>query len=372
GAILFARESTTAPLIVTKSRPALLFSTYLHHHGEDPVPAGAVVDSRFLFRNEGTSPVEIQQIERSCGCLSPRLSHRELQPGEQGELLVPLSTVNQAPGPGEFTLTVHYTDPQPRQTTLTIKAVFPKEMVVVRPRALYLSQKSDREIPFDISVTDFRPQNLSVDRVESSSSFVRAQLQAAEPPGIVQTGFSDTPEPPSEEPFDSESSVVSASGTTLDNLPQNAGHRFHVAGTVAANIPPGRHDVVVAVTTTDPEFRVLTVPMILNGPERPDDAQVLCQPPLLRLFVRRSAALKPETEAAVDVPAHWNISGADAWPEALSVRYEEQPPVEGRRRVQVRVRMDQRPDAKISDGVVQLVANDGRDLVTLKLNLLWE
>ena len=192
GAGLFAvSPSELAPLTVTKSRPSLLFATYMYHHGEEPVELAAVLESEFPFVNKGDVPVTIGDVTTSCGCMRPQLSQKQVAPGEMGWLTVPIQTVNQSPGSHEYTLTVNYTDTSPRQTTLTIKAVFPEKMVVVQPQALYLSQRTSKPLPFKIAISDFRESPLQVTSVESTAPFVSAQVIAGTSSQIVQMSYEE-------------------------------------------------------------------------------------------------------------------------------------------------------------------------------------
>lgn len=344
------RSDPLPPLNINKSRPSLLFATYMYHHGTDPVELSSTLESRFVFRNEGTEPVVIGEIERSCGCMSPRLTQREVAPGERGEILVPIATVNQTPGFHEYTLTVHYNDPQPRRTTLTIKATFPEQMVVVQPRALYLSQKTDRTIPFQVSVSDFREQRLKVTGIQSSTPYVKVNLQAeTKNATIQQTAFAD----------------------------HDAGSVFRINGEVQPSIPSGRHDVLLVAQTDDPDYAMLTVPMLLNGPARPSDQQVTVSPPQLRIPITGMQVIDRTFEVLLNLPADWKISQATAWPEQLDVEFDNalsnnsEPQPEGRQDVPVRVRLSALPEFPVKDGVIHLSANDNRDLVTIKVNFHW-
>src|SRR5262245_40212989 len=61
--------------------------------------SGPVLRRSFRFVNRGTGPVEITGARASCGCMTPRLSQRVLQPGDEGTMILEVNTASQAPGP---------------------------------------------------------------------------------------------------------------------------------------------------------------------------------------------------------------------------------------------------------------------------------
>ena len=337
---------TGPPLTTTKSRPSLVFATYLYHHGEDPVSLDSTLESEFRFRNDGTETVTIGEIERSCGCLSPRPLQKQLAPGEIGSLIVPIQTISQSPGPHEYTLTVHYTDTQPQQVTLTIKATFPKKMIVVQPKSLAVSQHTDRPIPFDVSISDFRDRSLTVTGVESTAWFVSADVSHESTAEIVQAAW--TPEEDSD------------------------WTRTNISGQVAGSIPPGRHHALVAVTTDDPDFPVVTVPMLISGPLHPEGKAPIASPSQVRLVASGHPTAKRTAVVQVVMPSSWHVSHAAAWPTGLSVEFDEGTAVsDSEKSVALKIDLAELPPAKVTDGVVQLFANDGKDLVTVKVSFYW-
>lgn len=345
GSVIFGlRPQPQPPLVVTKSRPSLIFATYLYHHGEEPVAAEATLQSEFRFRNDGAAAVTIDRVDRSCGCMTPQWT-KQVAPGEIGSLMVPIQTLNQSPGEHEYTLTVHYRDPQPRQTTLTIKATFPEKMVVVQPSALYMSQSTSQPIPLKISISDFRDSTLNVLGVESTAWFVSAAASREPASGIVQTAWS-----PDED-------VATAT--------------IRVRGEVAGDIPAGRHDVLIAATTDDPEFPVIVVPIQINGPSYPEGQAPVVSPSQISFVVAPDESVRRNATVKVIMPQGWNVSHATTWPEQLTAEFDEGANVSDfEKMVNVNIRLTEQPAANVADGIVQLVANEGKDLVTIKVRFV--
>ncbi|MEZ6127556.1 MAG: DUF1573 domain-containing protein [Planctomycetaceae bacterium] len=342
---LNAPSSDAPALTVTRQRPALLFLPYMSHHGEEPVEPSATVTSEFRFRNDGEFPVTIQRIERSCGCMNSQLSKKLLAPGDMGSLIVPLQTVSQSPGYHEYTLTVHYTDPKPQQATLTIKATFPKKMVVVQPKELFLSQASDRMLPFRVAVTDYRDEPLRVKDVISTASFVHTDIHRKSVAEIVQASHSDEAAP---------------------------GFTTEIRGEVEGGIPPGRHHVLIAAETDDSEFPVITVPMRVNGPAYAPGHAATLNSSAVQLLASDHSSARRRATVLMTAPEHWTISHASAWPEELAVRYEAAgQPTGGEQITRITIELTELPKSRTRDGLVQLVANDGKDLVTVRVSLVW-
>lgn len=333
------------PLTVTADRPALLFATYLYHHGDEPVPLEPTLESEFRFLNESDRPVEITSVERSCGCMSPRVTPRIVEPGGIGTLRVPLATVNQSPGPHEYTLNVHYNDGKDRQTTLSIKAVFPEKMVTVTPPALYLSQKSDSSFPLPpLKVSDYRDDPLMVVDLFSTAPFIDVNITRKSSGGIQKVSHQET----------------AGVATTL------------LEGEVAGGIPPGRHHALITASTNDDQFPVVVVPMVVRGPEYPVGRKPIVNPEQFRLHASLHPSAIRTARLEVMVPADWKISVAHAWPESLIVSYREGAKISDTEKlIYVDIELQGLPPANVKDGVVQLIANDGRNLITAKANFVW-
>lgn len=343
--VVFSMSPTQLPpLSITKSRPALLFATYMYHHGDEAVELEPVLESEFRFRNEGTQPVQITSIERSCGCMSPRYP-KEVAPGETASLYVPIQTINQTPGAHEYSLTVHYNDPVPRETTLTIKAIFPEKMVVVQPKAMYLSQKSEKSFPLPaVSISDYRDEPMKVSEVVSSATFITAEINRPAASGIVQTSFSS----------------------------EKLGSTTQITGEVSGNIPPGRHHALIAAATDDPEFPFVVVPMIINGPAYANGEAPISSPSQLRFVASDHPSAQRTARVQLIVPASWEISHATSWPEQLAVEYSETNGSHAAEKMLlVDVSLTQLPAHKINDGIVQIYANGGKNLITTKVNFVW-
>ena len=151
-------------LAETPSGPTLSFEQYLIDYGQ--VVPTEEVRTHFGFMNMADRPIQIDRLEPSCGCLQPRLDEkcRELDPGERGEFLIRIQTANQAVGPKEYTVIVHYRDPEPRQTTVRFRVTLPDNQVALKPEVI-----DRRPNKFEIVKLEVEPAHLAT--VEPSGEF---------------------------------------------------------------------------------------------------------------------------------------------------------------------------------------------------------
>ena len=91
-----------------------------------------VLEAHFHFTNVGAGPVEIRNVESSCGCTTTALEKRTYKPAESGEIVAKY-TVGTHTGRQEKTLLVQ-TDDGRAPTTLTLVVHVP-EILRVTPTA---------------------------------------------------------------------------------------------------------------------------------------------------------------------------------------------------------------------------------------------
>lgn len=338
--------SELAPLTDQSDRPALLFSTYLRHHGMQPVPFGRSLMTDFVFVNTGSSPVKIENVERSCSCMAPRLSSQEIPPGEQGFLQVPISTLNERPGMHEYQLNVSYSDPKPRKVTLRIKAVMPEQSVVLTPRAIMMSQRTPKPFPLTpIVVNDYRETPLQINSVFSTAPFVQ-----------VTTAGND--------------STIQQVAHQVDG--EAAGFQLTIGGEVEGSIPPGRHHGLIIAETNDQKHPALTVPIVLDGPKYEPGQEPFVSPAQVRFYAMAERLNAQASVIDLQVPLDWTIDAADCWPEQVELQYSEPEPLgKHHQLVQVKVNITELPPRNVQNGIIQVSFNGGKNLVTTKVNFIW-
>jgi hypothetical protein len=216
------------PVAAAPARPSLAFDQYLVDLGA--VGPSEEVFAHFDFTNRGPAPVANIQLVPSCGCLQPRLNRESYEPGEAGHFMVRVQTANESPGPKEYTVAVKYADPDPREANVVFRVVLPENQIFVAPRALVLFQEGASSLPpQEIEITDRRGGHLNITRVDCTRNVAQVEM----------------------------------AGSDVD---ENGNWHGRLKVTLPAKLPPGRMDAMIRIFTDDPDYRMLRVPLILQGP----------------------------------------------------------------------------------------------------------
>ncbi len=237
------RPAASSPLPPAEARPPLAFDQYSVNLRR--VPLQPVLEGIFRFENRGTRPVTITKLDPSCGCLKPRLTEDKThyEPGEVGHFVVQVATANEEPGPHEYTIRVLYEDEQPHESAVRFKLTLPVRKVTVEPSELGFFQLNGQPASRTVYVTDYRGNEISLTGARCSSEQV--SLKIGEPE------FSETGHP-----------------------------RVPVEVSVPGNIPSERAYHTITIETSDPEFSVIRIPLMLQGPRTitPAGASVIGPP----------------------------------------------------------------------------------------------
>lgn len=333
GSVLFAmRETSGESLKVTKIRPSLVFNSYLIYATERETSGRSLPEFEYVFHNRGQEPVRLKELSPSCGCLTPTASPTEVLPGMSGRVKVPVRTAGEQPGFHEYMVTVKYSDPVEREVQLYLKVELPDEKVLIEPRALYLMGESAAGHRQSVTISDYRPEPMKIVRVTSMSPLF---------------------------------SAVIASQTR-----ETHGVRTVIEVAMAQRLPAGRQSGIVQVETDDAEFRLLQIPVAVSARERSaeDSEKIRIEP--------EEISLRAETDAAavlrLTIPASWNVSHIVSYPDELTVQQQDLPgQSEGVRRVELQLRLSGTPTIPVSRGVITLVANDGSEMLSVPVRMVW-
>lgn len=99
-----------------------------------PKPADEVVQTTFKFRNKGTKPVRILDLESSCSCLSAEMDKAVYQPGEEGTGKAEFK-VSTFVGRHEKLITALTDDPEQKEWVITFILDIPA-VVDIEPKTL--------------------------------------------------------------------------------------------------------------------------------------------------------------------------------------------------------------------------------------------
>jgi hypothetical protein len=214
-------ERKAQPLSDTVDHPAIVFDQYLVNLGE--IHNTARAEAHFRFKNCGSLPARITKVVPSCMCLAPKIEKRSYAPGEISDFALGVLTTHQTPGPHEYQLTLEYEDPQPRSVTVTFKLIIRRE-VTLSPGQLIVYQNGLSETEQKVVVTDMRPKPFLVKSANCPSRLVKVQL-----------------------------------GKPVDD--PEGGRETAVVIRVAAQVPLGGEDCTVILTTDDPHYPHIQIPV---------------------------------------------------------------------------------------------------------------
>ena len=99
-----------------------------------PKPADEVVQTTFKFRNKGSKPVKILDLESSCSCLSAEMDKAEYQPGEEGTGKAEFK-VSTFVGRHEKLITALTDDPEQKEWVITFILDIPA-VVDIEPKTI--------------------------------------------------------------------------------------------------------------------------------------------------------------------------------------------------------------------------------------------
>jgi len=186
-----------------------------------PVKSGQIFERRVQVLNRSPHPIDIHEIRTSCGCLQPRLHPRRLEPGAAATLDLRINSLTNAPGPQAWRAVLRGASAAgPVEAELTVLAEVLQELTLT-PASLTL-YLGERPVQTQLRLTDHRSRPLKVRGVSSSIPQITLDLEA----------------------------------TTVQPIMINV--------TITPSLPVGRHDAQIEITTDDPEYPTLLVPVTIN------------------------------------------------------------------------------------------------------------
>ena len=229
-AVLFHTGLRPVPLSITTTKlPSLAFDQYAVDLRK--IRPASTVEATYRFQNRGSQAAKITNVVTSCQCLSWTLQgarDNQIEAGGLGQIVIRMQTSIVAPGPHEYTITVHYNDPEPRQTELLLKLITPQTLWANPPWVSVFHPKGSAPTVQDIQISDGRGKPFDITDVSIDTDLVEAVIGDRDrlPNGTVQQSV-----------------------------------RISIAG----DLPPGRKQYFLRIKTTAPDVPELKVPVLLEG-----------------------------------------------------------------------------------------------------------
>ena len=139
-------------------------------------PNDTVLEARFHFSNDGATPVDIREVQSSCGCTTVTLAQRHFDPGKGGEIVAHF-TVGERVGLQRKTILVSTTD-RPMATALSLVVHIP-ELLHLEPAALTWQQgepPTAKMISIEALPDAAAPEEVTA---QSSNPAMKVELQPA-------------------------------------------------------------------------------------------------------------------------------------------------------------------------------------------------
>ncbi len=195
------------------------------------VKSGQPLAHAFQVVNRGGVAVEVVGARTSCGCVAPLIRERTLAPGQETTVLLEINTLTQAVGPQSWSVALHSrpvgTADADDVLTLTVRGTVFAE-VRVEPTTLVLSAGAPTPV---VTLTDARPRPLNVVDVRTTLPSLQARLGEAR---------------------------QDAAGRVVRT----------VLLEVRPDCPEGRHEAVLSLTTDDPAYPELRLPVTVRKQAR--------------------------------------------------------------------------------------------------------
>jgi len=194
------------------------------------VCAGPVITHVFELKNNGSEVLSLGDVTTGCGCQKAQVEPKTLIPGKTAKLTVTVNTLTQPEGPVSWHATLFYTAiveggstavQQPFSVQLTGKLI--REVAVTPPA---IAASTTGALTQLLVVTDRRGTPLTVKTATSTNKSIAAEVKPA----------------------------VSADGKRSQAVVITAG----------AELPVGTHDETITLTTDDPAYAELRVPVRIH------------------------------------------------------------------------------------------------------------
>ncbi len=185
------------------------------------VKAGQIFSQQIKVTNTSGTPITVQEVKASCGCVRPVLEPSMLAPGATGILKLDINTLSSNAGPSTYGIKLRYPESnqfKEQQFIITGRII---QEIIVTPTAI--TSYGEKPRPQTITIFDKRATPLRPVKLERTSPYLDVEW--------VQPAVAE-PQP-----------------------------QYAVQVSVREDLPAGRHDHEVLIYTNDAAYPVLRVPV---------------------------------------------------------------------------------------------------------------
>jgi hypothetical protein len=121
------KKTVPADQTKTSGTAKFVFSEEIHNFG--PLKAGEIVSFTFVFKNEGTKALIINNVDSGCGCTEVKIPNKTIEPGQEGQVEVIYNSAGEV-GRQLKTITL-YSNAEQAQKQIFIKANITNELIEI-------------------------------------------------------------------------------------------------------------------------------------------------------------------------------------------------------------------------------------------------
>ena len=137
------------------------------------LPSDGHLETKFAFRNGGTTPVTISKVRTSCGCTSAKLAKNTYAPGETGDISVRF-TFGDRKGPHRKIITV-LSDDKAEPTELSLQVVIHEPLTITPALVFWKTGETGAAKAVQLTAEPGTP--VRVKKVTSSNARLAAKLE---------------------------------------------------------------------------------------------------------------------------------------------------------------------------------------------------
>lgn len=166
-----AAKANATPTFIPGQEPIIVFDKTQSDHGT--LSEGEKAKFSFHFTNAGKSDLEIQEVQKSCGCTKAEATNKNIKPGEGAEIEGEIDTTGRS-GKQMKTVTVKSNDPKTPSVTLRVEMNIRKEIDLQPTSVNFGVIDLGKEGRQEVKLTNMGEKPLRVTGIDSNNERIKA------------------------------------------------------------------------------------------------------------------------------------------------------------------------------------------------------
>lgn len=172
-----------------KASPTALVEKTTFDFGE--VVQGEKVEHKFVVKNTGKGPLELQRVEPACGCTAAVPEDRVVKPGASSSVSTVFDTAGFS-GDKVKTVRLYTNDPKSPSIVLTLKGTVNPEVIVNPPRLYFGKVRKGEAIERQVKVNVLGNSKIRITSVHSRHEGIELEVSGDEKSRSIVATLSDT------------------------------------------------------------------------------------------------------------------------------------------------------------------------------------